>query len=86
MLKVSTLKARATFAELINRAAFGKERVILTRHGKPVAAMVSLDDLESLEQLEDQRDAQLGAAALEQWKAEGAPTVPWATLKAENGL
>jgi prevent-host-death family protein len=86
MAEVNTITARAKFSELVNRAAYGKERVVLTRHGKPVAAVVSLDDLEALEQLEDEHDARLGAAAVDQWKAEGRPTTPWSAVKAENGL
>ena len=83
---INALTARAKFSDLINRAAYGKERVVLTRHGKPIAAMVPLDDLETLEQIEDTRDAQLGAAAHEEWLAGGKTTIPWSTVKAENGL
>jgi prevent-host-death family protein len=86
MVEMSTITARAKFSELVNRAAFGKERVVLTRHGKPVAVMVPLDDLELLERLEDERDAQQGTAALAEWQAGGEPAIPWSTVKAENGL
>jgi len=86
MAEIDTIAARARFSELVNRAAYGKERMVLTRHGKPVAAVISLDDLAVLERLEDERDAQLGATAVEHWQAEGRPTVPWSTVKAENGL
>ena len=86
MGEVNTIEARAKFSELINRAAYGKERVVLTRRGKPIAVVVSLDDLEQLQRLEDEQDARLGQTALEQWQAEGRSTTPWATVKAENGL
>ena len=46
MLKMTTVEARENFAELINQAAYGNERVILTRRGKPLAAIVSMEDLE----------------------------------------
>ncbi len=86
MAEVKTIEARAHFSEMVNRAGYGRERVVLTRRGKPVAAMVSIDDLEQLERLEDDHDSRLGVAALEQWQAEGTATVPWSTVKAENGL
>ena len=70
MAKVDAITARAKFSELVNRAAYGRERVVLTRHGKPIAAMVSLADLETLEQMEDDHDAKLGVAVLEEWRAE----------------
>lgn len=42
-------KAREVLGELINRAAYGGERFVLTRYGKPEVALVSIADLESLE-------------------------------------
>ncbi len=45
---VSAAQVRERLAEVVNRAAFGKERVILARRGKAVAAIVSLEDVELL--------------------------------------
>lgn len=42
-------QARADLADLVNRVAYSGERVMLTRHGKPLAALVPVADLESLE-------------------------------------
>ena len=86
MAEINTISARANFSEVVSRAAYGKERVVLTRHGKPVAAVISLEDLETLERLEDERDAELGTAALTEWQAEGKPTIPWSTIKTDCGL
>ena len=41
--------ARDVLGDLINRALYGSERFILTRHGKPAAAIVSIEDLNRLE-------------------------------------
>ena len=86
MAEINTFSARANFSELVSRAAYGKERVVLTRHGKPVAAVIPLEDLEALERLEDERDAKMGAIALAEWQADGKPTIPWSTVKAGSGL
>jgi prevent-host-death family protein len=51
MDSVSTADARQNLAELINRVAYGKERVILTRHGKEVAALVPVEDLSLIQKL-----------------------------------
>lgn len=56
MTKISTLEARKKLADVVNSAQYGKERIILTRHGKAVAGIISLDDLELLEELEDRLD------------------------------
>jgi len=50
MKTITTVAARENFAELINQASYGGRRVILTRRGKPVAALISLHDLRLLEE------------------------------------
>lgn len=47
--EIPVTQARAEFAELINRVVYGGERVVVTRHGKPLVALVSAADLERLE-------------------------------------
>lgn len=54
--KINTNEARKEFADNINRVAYGHERLTITRHGKPVAAIISVEDLEFLEELEHQLD------------------------------
>lgn len=77
-------EARGEFSDLVNRAAFGGERVLLTRHGKSVAAIVPVDDLELLEALEDRADLDSVREAL----ADPANAVPiaWDQVKASLGL
>ena len=48
MLKMTTVEARENFSDLINKAAYGSSRIVLTRRGKPLAAIVPLEDLERL--------------------------------------
>ncbi|MBL9077001.1 MAG: type II toxin-antitoxin system Phd/YefM family antitoxin [Planctomycetes bacterium] len=43
---------RDKFAENLERVTFGGERLVVTKNGKPRAAMVSLEDLARLEQLD----------------------------------
>jgi len=40
MNTITTVKAREAFSEVLNRSAFGKERIILTRRGKGIVAVV----------------------------------------------
>ncbi|AGL20124.1 type II toxin-antitoxin system Phd/YefM family antitoxin [Actinoplanes sp. N902-109] len=51
--EVPVTQARAEFAELINRAAYAGDRTIVTRHGKPIAALISAADLERLRTLDE---------------------------------
>lgn len=41
-------EARAQFSELINRVGYGGERVVITRHGKPLVALVAASELANL--------------------------------------
>ncbi|MEV6970021.1 type II toxin-antitoxin system Phd/YefM family antitoxin [Hamadaea sp. NPDC051192] len=47
--EVPVTQARAEFADLVNRVVYGGERVVVTRHGKPIVALVSAEDLDRLE-------------------------------------
>lgn len=77
-------EARGEFSTLVNRAAYRQERVVLTRHGKPIAAIISTDDLELLEALEDRDDLAAMDAALAD--PDNQEEIPWEQVKAELGL
>ncbi|WP_328441759.1 type II toxin-antitoxin system Phd/YefM family antitoxin [Streptomyces sp. NBC_00444] len=51
--EIPVTQARAELADLINKVVYGGERVVVTRHGKPLVALVSAADLERLERLQD---------------------------------
>lgn len=55
--EIPVTQARAALADLINRVVYGGERVVVTRHGKPLVALVSAADLERLEEPEAADDA-----------------------------
>jgi prevent-host-death family protein len=44
---------RQRLGSLVNRAAYGGERVILVSHGEPKAAIIGVEDLRHLQQLDD---------------------------------
>ncbi|MBW1759297.1 MAG: type II toxin-antitoxin system Phd/YefM family antitoxin [Deltaproteobacteria bacterium] len=80
--KITTADARKKFANIINRVAFGNESFILTRHGESVAALVSMNDLKLLQELEDRIDID------DAWKAKNEPgkPIPWEGLKKDLDL
>jgi prevent-host-death family protein len=73
---VPAADAPERFAEILERAAGDKERVVLTRAGKPVAALVPIEDLEWLEAIEDRLDAEEYRAAKEEFERDGRRTIP----------
>jgi prevent-host-death family protein len=58
-MAMSLIEMRDNLAETINRVRFGGERIIIKRHGKNVAALVSVEDLAWMEKLEDELDDRL---------------------------
>ncbi|MGW0881449.1 type II toxin-antitoxin system Phd/YefM family antitoxin [Streptomyces sp. NPDC002671] len=54
--EIPVTQARAELADLINRVVYGGERVVVTRHGKPLVALVSAADLERLDALDGADD------------------------------
>ena len=64
--------ARSRLGELVNRARFGRERVILTEHGTPVAALISVDELAELQATADAADVATAARV----KAAGQAGIP----------
>ncbi|QHY94135.1 hypothetical protein SSPS47_03200 [Streptomyces sp. S4.7] len=55
--EIPVTQARAELADLINRVVYGEEHVVVTRHGKPLVALVSAADLERLESLKSEEAA-----------------------------
>ena len=79
-------KARQDFAETVNRVAYGGERIVLHRRGRNLAALIPLDDLALLEELEDRQDAEAARNALANAKARGETPIPWTQAKKKLGL
>jgi prevent-host-death family protein len=50
--QVNIGKTTRNISELINRVAFGGERIIFTSRGKPKAVLVSLEDYQQLQHVE----------------------------------
>lgn len=77
-MPVSVSEANSQLSRVLNRAAFAGERVVITSRGKPKAAVISINDLERLEELED---AQAARDALRAHRA--GETVAWENARSE---
>jgi prevent-host-death family protein len=62
MTRVKVSQARDDFPELVNRAAYLKERTIVSKRRKDLAAIVPIEDPGLLERLKERR-ADLSANA-----------------------
>ena len=63
---ISTADARREFGEILNRVAYGKERITVTRRGKDLVAVIPVEDMQLLEELEDMADVQAAKKALKE--------------------
>ena len=64
MITVTTAEARKKLAEIVNKVAYGKEPVVLTRRGEKIAALISMEELELLQLIEDRMDIEDAKKAL----------------------
>ena len=86
MREVSTTDLRCRIGETVSRAEFAGQRTVIRRRGKPVAAIVPFEDLETLEALEERLvDEGLVDEAKER-RAAKRPGVPLAEAKRRLGL
>ena len=84
MAAMSVAQAKNQFSDLLRRAEYGGDRVVVHRRGKPVAAIVSTDDLRRLEALEDAQDVTDAKLALKEAEKQG--TIPLEVVLKRHGL
>ncbi|OFE18344.1 hypothetical protein BA895_11945 [Humibacillus sp. DSM 29435] len=68
--EIPVTEARSQFSELVNRVGFGKERIVLTRHGKPLVALVPAEMLD--QHSAEQTEANATAMAVHELRSSGA--------------
>jgi len=64
-ITVSVAEVKKKFSEYVNRSAFAESRIVITKRNHPVAALVSIRDLQQLER-NDQRKGLL--ATIRRWE------------------
>ncbi len=76
MVHLPSSKMRQNLSDILNRVAYRGERIVLRRRGKDLAAVVPLQDLQFLDELENRLDLEAAQRAL---KEKG--SVSWEALK-----
>ena len=59
MAEVGLKEAKAGLSELVNRAAYGRERILTASRGKAKAALISIEDLRSFEGMELRAESEM---------------------------
>jgi len=85
---MTTLKASTTRIppDTFNRVAYQRERVRIERRGAKPVFLVSEEDLELLEVLEERYWAEEGRKALREFEKSGRKPVPWEKIRTRLGL
>jgi PHD/YefM family antitoxin component YafN of YafNO toxin-antitoxin module len=85
---MTVLKASKTRIppDAFNRVAYRRERVRIERRGARPVYLVSEEDLEILQKMEDRYWAEEGCKALEEFKRSGKKPVPWEKIRERLGL
>lgn len=87
MVSMAASIARDEFATLLNRVAFGKERIVLKRHEKPLVAVIPVEDLELLERLIEAEEDRIDVAEAERVLTDPAEEfMLWEQVKRDDGL
>lgn len=84
MKEISTADTRKHMAELLNRAAYGGERFVVTRHGKELAAIVPLSEINLLDRLRSLLSKKEFEAAVEEVRT--ASTRSWEDVRRDLDL
>lgn len=71
MTTLSTTEAHEKFSELLRRVSADKERIVLTRAGEELVAVVPLEDLARVEALEGRADLEEAREALREAREKG---------------
>ncbi|MES2273608.1 MAG: type II toxin-antitoxin system Phd/YefM family antitoxin [Chlamydiota bacterium] len=77
-------EARSHLAEIANEVAYAGKRIVVTRKGRKLIAIISIEDLEALEAIEDRIDLDYARKALAD--AEKSGTVSWESIKQKLDL
>jgi len=84
MKQITTAEAIKHLSELLNRAAYGKERFVVTRHGKQLVAIVPLEEVTLLDRLRALLSKKDFEAAIEEMDNSG--TLSWDEVRRELDL
>lgn len=77
-------QARENWRKLLDMASDGKADVVITRHGKPAAALIDYDNYLVLqEELEELRSARRAQPALERWRQDPSSGRPYTEIRQE---
>ena len=86
MIELSTAQVRENLSDVINRVAYGRERVAVRRRTKTVAVIISPDEAELFERLVEEEENRIDVAAARRARAKGGKPIPLSEAAAKLGI
>ncbi len=76
--------ARDNWREMLDTAMASDDNVVITRYGKPIAAILAYEDFLALQEtLADIQMERRAAAAYQEWQEDPSTAIPWEDFEAE---
>jgi prevent-host-death family protein len=85
-MRLNVVELRKSLADILNRAEYRGERVVIHRRGKDAAAIIPIEDLRLLERLVEEAEDRLDAAAARSALAESDERIPYTEVRRNPGL
>jgi prevent-host-death family protein len=86
MMRLNVVELRQSLAEILNRAEYQGERIIIHRRGKDAAALIPLEDLKLLERLIEEAEDRLDIEAARVSLSESEDRIPYSAVRRRLGL
>lgn len=86
MKRLNVVELRQSLAEILNRAEYQGERIVIHRRGKDAAALIPIEDLKLLERLIEEAEDRLDVEAARVALAESDDRIPYAEVRRRLGL
>jgi prevent-host-death family protein len=86
MKRLSVVELRQALADVLNRAEYQGERIVIHRRGKDAAAVIPIRDLQLLERLIEEAEDRLDVEAAHAALAESDERIPHAEVRRRLGL
>ena len=86
MMRLNVVELRQSLADILNRAEYQGERIVIHRRGKDAAAIISIEDLKLLERLIEDAEDRLDVNAARVRPGRVQRRIPYAVVRKKLGL
>jgi prevent-host-death family protein len=86
MMRLNVIELRQSLADILNRAEYQGERIVIHRRGKDAAAIISIEELKLLERLIEDAENRRDVNAARDPLAQSTERIPYSQVRRRPGL